>query len=222
MADAADWQRDPATGKRAWAVADGIGDDVDAAEAAEFAARSAVRAAVRGGAVCGVHAARAALREEAEGRYRPGDCVLVVAVPMSERVGGGWDIGWVGDCRAYVLREGRVEQVTEDHTEGQRMRGSADAFWRELAPGYDHIVTRSVLGGQPAASVRVLGPVDRLVLCTDGLYQAVTPGDLWSGMNCPGPPHVAARMLLRAAQVKGPTRDNATVTVVEPVPVEGS
>ncbi|MEU8893670.1 protein phosphatase 2C domain-containing protein [Streptomyces sp. NPDC048442] len=215
MADAADWQRNPVTGTRAWAVADGIGDDVDAAEAAEFAARSAVRAAVRGGSVCGVHAARATLRAEAEGRYRPGDCVLVVAVPMSERSGGGWDIGWVGDCRAYVLRGGRVEQVTEDHTEGQRMRGSADEFSRELAAGYDHIVTRTVLGSQLAASVRVLGPVDRLVLCTDGLYQAVTSGDLWLGMNCPGP-QSAARALLRAAQAKGPTRDNATVTVVDP------
>jgi hypothetical protein len=102
MADAAHSHRHRPSGHRAWAVADGIGDDWDPAQAAEMAARRAARAATTGGSACGIAAARAELQYFYDGapRLQTGDCVMVTAAPMADHTGAGLDIAWVGDCRS--------------------------------------------------------------------------------------------------------------------------
>jgi hypothetical protein len=120
QADAANSHRHRSSGLRAWTVADGIGDDWEPAYAAQLAARRAARAATTGGAAYGIAAARAGLQYEYDGapRGQEGDCVMVTAVPMADHTDAGLDIAWVGDCRAYVVQDRLLRQVTEDHTEG--------------------------------------------------------------------------------------------------------
>ncbi|WP_329046922.1 MULTISPECIES: PP2C family protein-serine/threonine phosphatase [unclassified Streptomyces] len=220
MADAAATGRDKTNRHHhlAWAVADGIGDDYTPAHAAQDAAEIASCAAAVGGAAYGIAAARRALQYEYEGapRGQEGDCVMVTAVPFPEDAGGGFDIAWVGDCRAYCVRDGALHQETEDHTQGAAMRKSAHPWSREIASGYDHVVTRSVLRDSEIASVRIIGPVERLLLCTDGaskVLPAEVIAEILTGTNSPSQ---AARALVAAARARPRARDNIAVTVLMP------
>ncbi|MCX4554213.1 PP2C family serine/threonine-protein phosphatase [Streptomyces sp. NBC_01500] len=219
MADAASTRYERTNGRYAWSVADGIGDESAAVEAAREASFVAARTAPLAGAAAGIAAARSALQASNNGapRGQAGDCVMVVVTEMGESVGGGLDIAWVGDCRAYVVRQGELVQVTEDHTQGQAMRGWRDPYWHTLAEGYDHIVTRSVHQDQPIASVRVLGPVERLLLCSDGLVEvlpAETLARFLTGPSSFGLRHTAQRMV-ELARGAG-ARDNIAVTLAAP------
>lgn len=218
MADAAHSARDRATGRRAWAVADGIGDEYEAGYAAELAARTAARAALRGGAAAGITAARAALQYEYDGapRGQEGDCVIVTAVPMSARVGSGWDIAWVGDCRAYAVQGGILRQLTEDHTEGETMRRHPDPYWQDLASCFDHIVTRSVLRPAPIASVRITGTTERLLLCTDGMSKVLDAEAIAAHLTPDALPLRAARALVADTRARPRARDNIAATVIQP------
>jgi serine/threonine protein phosphatase PrpC len=208
------------TGRYAWCVADGIGDDYDPADAAHRSAPLAAHVATIRGAAAGILAARADLNHFYEGapRGQSGDCVMVTACEMSESVGGGFDVAWAGDCRAYVLQDGALVQVTEDHTEGQEMRGWEDPYWSTIASGYDHIVTRSVAGDQPIASARITGSVDMLMLCSDGVSKvldadALTP--LLRRMVFGG---LRARARAIAAEArKAGSRDNIAVLLAAPI-----
>ncbi|WP_327393789.1 protein phosphatase 2C domain-containing protein (plasmid) [Streptomyces sp. NBC_01186] len=225
MADAAAHWRVP-HGHQAWAVADGIGDEFEAAEATRRAVLVAARRAPEGGAAAGVLRARAHLQYFYDGapRGQKGDCVMVVAVPLNHAA-EGLDVAWVGDCRVYVVQDGEVRQVTEDHTVGQSMRRGGDPYFATPAPGYDHIVERSVLSDTEVASARVTGPVERVLLCSDGVSKAV-PNQVVSGLLT-APLYDAsfiARSLVSAARAYG-SRDNAAATVLlrpRPAPRPGT
>lgn len=218
MADAAATYRNRANSHRAWSVADGIGDDYEPAHAAQSAARIAAQVATMGGAAHGIATARRLLQHEYEGapRGQAGDVVMVTAVPFPESAGGGFDIAWVGDCRAYTVRGGTLHQETADHTQGAAMRKSANSWSREIASGYDHVVTRSVVRDTEIASVRITGPVERLLLCTDGaskVLPAAVVAEILTGTNSAPK---AARALVAAARACPSARDNIAVTVLMP------
>ncbi len=93
-------------------------------------------------------------------------------------------IGHVGDSRIYRLREGRLEQITEDHSLYNAMRASgADIDEVKLAGRLRNAVTRAV-GVQDSVEVDTmtvaLKPGDRYLLCSDGLsgYWEDDPADL--------------------------------------------
>jgi protein phosphatase len=81
----------------------------------------------------------------------------------------------VGDSRAYLFREGRLQQLTRDHTIVQTMV-DAGVLPREEAPRHRlrHVLTRA-LGGGPGEAARVdvthrqLQDGDCVLLCSDGL-----------------------------------------------------
>lgn len=110
-ADASATHREPTTGRRAFAVADGVGDSARAAAAARLAARTAALVAARFGPVAGILAAQRAVLAFAPAADG-GDSVLVVAVPD----GRSCDVAWVGDCRAYHANGRVLERITTDHT----------------------------------------------------------------------------------------------------------
>lgn len=86
-------------------------------------------------------------------------------------------IGNVGDSRAYLWRDGALQQITEDHSYVWEMIQAG-----QLPPEavYDHpqrnVVTRA-LGSQNSIEVdfwaHPLQPHDRLLLCSDGLWEMV-------------------------------------------------
>jgi len=86
-------------------------------------------------------------------------------------------IGHVGDSRAYLVREGRLEQVTDDHSlVGELMRsGKLSAEEAETHPQRS-VITRA-LGTDPDVDVDMF-PIetragDLFLICSDGLTTMV-------------------------------------------------
>jgi protein phosphatase len=197
-ADAVASYTDPMTGRTAFALADGIGDDPSAARAAQLASAAAVRAAAGG-----AHAALAAAADAVKADPTAGDCVLVVAVPRES----GLDIAWVGDPRAYLVGSDTALQVTTDHTLAQYFRERGEP----TAPHMEHLVTTSVRTAAPTEYGRVV--VERpevLVLVSDGVYGRIDPASMARTVHTATDPAVALVRAATAAQ----TRDNATALVV--------
>jgi len=136
---------------------------------------------------------------------------------LSYSVGTDLFVAHAGDSRAYLLRGGRLERLTSDHTLVQLLVDHG-AIKPEDAQAHPrrHVIT-NVVGG-PSAGVHVeihrrsLADGDILLLCTDGLTDELTEGaitDLLSG--CPDPEEAANR-LIDAALLKG-ARDNVTLAL---------
>ncbi|CRK59180.1 Serine/threonine protein phosphatase [Alloactinosynnema sp. L-07] len=203
---------DDTTGRAAFALADGLGDNRDIAMTARIAARAAADAAVGGPAVAGLHGAKVALSDIAP--WEPiGDVVMVVAVAMADIDGGGWDIAWFGDSRAY-LRDGGLRQLTTDHTLGQIVRdanGPAD-----VAARHDETVCTTVVGSglSVAGMTRTWGEHPRLLLISDGLHRALPAAAISTAADRYQHPSELAARITDFAQLNGGT-DNATAVVVD-------
>jgi protein phosphatase len=90
---------------------------------------------------------------------------------------GGPVIAHVGDSRIYRWREGRLEQLTQDHSwVGEQVRAGmlSDADARRHP--WRNVVTRAISGGpDPEVDVATieLAAGDRLLICSDGLSSVV-------------------------------------------------
>lgn len=122
----------------------------------------------------------------------------------------------VGDTRAYVLRQGVLERLTEDHTMANDMVRSGKVSPDEVARfRFRNVVSRS-LGPQPAVQVDVTyvdaQPGDLLLLCTDGLSDHTQEVDIVRVLREGGVMRPAAR-LCELANLGG-GGDNVTAVVV--------
>jgi type VI secretion system protein ImpM len=116
---------------------------------------------------------------------------------------------WAGDSRAYRVRQGRLEQLTSDHSVDADVPGGAGA------PSTTAI-TRAV-GAEPTLSVDVyrdrVRAGDRFLLCSDGLTRIVPEPRILEWME-----HeyisAAVQGLMNACLDAG-APDNVTVVVVE-------
>lgn len=123
----------------------------------------------------------------------------------------------IGDSRAYLLRDGRLRQVTKDHTYVQ-MLVDEGAITAEEASHHPHrsLVTQ-VLQGEPIEpnySVREAVPGDRYLLCSDGLSNVVsmaTMGDVLRDYR--DQEECAERLIDLALRAGGP--DNITAIVAD-------
>jgi protein phosphatase len=132
---------------------------------------------------------------------------------------GDLAISNVGDCRAYLLRDGRLSQVTRDHSlvAEQLALGLIDSETARTHP-LRHVVTRAVSGqaGMPVDTVelKVQGG-DRLILCSDGIHAVLSDHELVAIVGAEGrTPDEACRATIAAANARGGP-DNATTVVVE-------
>jgi protein phosphatase len=122
----------------------------------------------------------------------------------------------VGDSRAYVLHEGDLRQITDDHTVTAELvrRGALDASAAAQHP-HRHVLTR-VLGGGPAvdADTVIIGIADGdvVMLCTDGLTKELSNEELEDLMIRGGSPSDIANRLVDRALAAG-SDDNVTVVV---------
>jgi protein phosphatase len=123
----------------------------------------------------------------------------------------------IGDSRGYLVRGGADEQITEDHSlvEESVRAGTLTRAAAAVSP-YRHVITRS-LGGREPAVVDTFGPRpvqagDRVLLCTDGLTELVTPGVIARLASRPDPEDAARALVAEANKNGGP--DNISVIVV--------
>ena len=88
----------------------------------------------------------------------------------------------VGDSRCYLLRQGELIQVTEDHTAVAVLLRQGLLSPEEAAHHPDrHAITRAIgvePEVQPDYTVIDLLRGDALLLCSDGLYNTLPPGEL--------------------------------------------
>jgi protein phosphatase len=125
----------------------------------------------------------------------------------------------VGDSRVYRLVEGRLDQVTVDHSEVQELV-LAGVITRDQARVHPrrNIVTRALgtdPGPRPDYWLLPATAGDRFLVCSDGLYTEV-PDERIAVLLASGTPQVAAASLVTAAEDAG-GHDNVTVVVVEVV-----
>lgn len=122
-----------------------------------------------------------------------------------------------GDSRCYLVREGRLEQVTKDHTMAQQLVDSG-ALTPDEAQGsrYSHVLWNCVGGGTPDLKPEVyksiLSPGDTVLLCTDGLSKVLRDHDLSAILARSPSAEAAARGLIDEANERGGP-DNVTVIV---------
>lgn len=129
---------------------------------------------------------------------------------------GAVSVGHVGDSRAYRLREGRLEQLTRDHSLVAELQRSGQ-LTPEAAEQHPQrsIITRA-LGPEPEVEVDThTHPAragDVYVLCSDGLTGMVSDDDLAAILTAAPTLRQAAEDLVRAANQRG-GKDNITVVL---------
>jgi serine/threonine protein phosphatase PrpC len=122
----------------------------------------------------------------------------------------------IGDSRAYLLRDGELRQVSDDHSlVGEMMRDGR--LTEEEAAVHPHrsILSRA-LGTEAQARIdeftEDLLPGDVLLLCSDGLSGPVPADAIRVALTRSDPQAAAERLILEARRGGGP--DNITAVVV--------
>lgn len=127
-------------------------------------------------------------------------------------------VAHVGDSRAYLLRDGTLQQLTEDHTLVQRMVREGRLSEDEAARHPQRSVLTRALGVDEEIPVDELSldvhPGDRLLICTDGLTSMVDRNRIQKVLEREKDPQIAADKLIDAANKAGGD-DNITVIVLD-------
>jgi len=127
-------------------------------------------------------------------------------------------VGNLGDSRVYRLRRGRLVQISRDHSVVAELMaagriGPDQAADHEAQGQLTHYVG---MEEEPEPYIRsfALRGGDRLLLCTDGLTDAVDEGGIRGILRAMDEPQVACERLIGAANAAGGP-DNITVIVVD-------
>jgi len=127
-------------------------------------------------------------------------------------------VAHVGDSRAYLLRHGRLQSLTRDHTIVEELveRGALPPEEAERHP-YKNVLSRN-LGAKPDTRVDVveleIKPGDRLMLCSDGLYGYASTEAMQYLLGSGDAPENVARDLIELA-LRGGGGDNVSTIVIE-------
>ncbi len=126
----------------------------------------------------------------------------------------------VGDSRLYLLSEGELTQITEDHSLVATLERQGRLSPAEAAVHPQRNILTRALGidaGVVVDSWEIVPVVgDRYLLCSDGLFNEVDDNRLAATMRRLADPAEAARELVRLANEAG-GRDNITCVVVDVV-----
>lgn len=142
----------------------------------------------------------------------------VVAVEQD----GKFYVASLGDSRAYLIRNGRVEQLTVDHSVAQALVASGALTPEEARQSpWQHILHKFLGCAEMTdnAEVHPFQPEagDRLLLASDGLTNFLSDDDLCEGVLRFPDPQVWADELCKMALARG-SRDNITTVVVAFLP----
>lgn len=207
-----------------WVVADGMGGHDRGALASQRVVESFARTAFAGTMQDRVRAAERSIqrandeiRQDSESfgsRVVMGSTVAALVI-----AGRAYSVLWAGDSRVYLFRGRRLRRLTSDHSVVQQlvMQGQLSEAAARCHPLANRI-TRAV-GVQAEVCVDqvrgALEPGDRLLLCSDGLSNAVADVELATVLNDTQPAEAVEELMALALEREA--RDNVTVTVVASV-----
>jgi serine/threonine protein phosphatase PrpC len=123
----------------------------------------------------------------------------------------------VGDSRAYLLRDSRLNQLTKDDTYVQMLVDQGLIRPDEAAGHPRRSVVTRVLQGEPVSPAYVIVEPeagDRWLLCSDGLTAVVTNETIEQEMLAAADPKTCAERLVDLA-LRGGGPDNITVIVAD-------
>ncbi len=127
-------------------------------------------------------------------------------------------VAHVGDSRAYMLRDGQLTQLTQDHSwVGEQVRAGMLSEADARRHPWRNVVTRAIAGGDdPEVEVHevALQPGDRIVICCDGLSAVVAPEKFDAIIRTAAPLEEICKTFIAAAiDAGGP--DNITVVMAD-------
>jgi protein phosphatase len=125
----------------------------------------------------------------------------------------------VGDSRAYLFRQGQLQQLTRDHTIAQALADAGEIAQRDVRKHTRRNTLTNYLGGHDGkvkADVRwlQLEHGDRVVLCSDGLSDMVEDIAI-AGCLVDNPEPDAAAIGLTQMALRNGGKDNITVVVAQ-------
>ncbi|MCA9490989.1 MAG: Stp1/IreP family PP2C-type Ser/Thr phosphatase [Myxococcales bacterium] len=159
-------------------------------------------------------AANNMVKDTADAKGTDMGTTLVCMLMLDNRVGF---LANVGDSRGYLLRGGTLHQITKDHSLVQKLLEKG-RIKPEDVRGHHHsnILLRTV-GTERDIDIDLfrvdLEPGDKVLMCSDGLWNEVEDRDIESVLNTYQDPRIATRELIRAAHFGG-GKDNVTLMIV--------
>ena len=222
----------PGPGGALGAVADGVGGLQHGALAARTAVSAFLAAYRPGGPVAArapeaLHAAAHSAHEAVLAAAGQAGAAGRTAATLAVAAVIGPELHWIsaGDSRVYLVRDGRLHQITRDHTYGAQLDDQAFDQGAVSLAGGDEEDKREVVTsclGMPGVlavdasrtSVRLL-PGDIVMVCSDGLYKTLPEQRI--AQLATSPLDVACRRLLDAVLAEhAEGQDNATVLLMAP------
>ncbi|GAA2384302.1 Stp1/IreP family PP2C-type Ser/Thr phosphatase [Streptomyces glaucosporus] len=129
----------------------------------------------------------------------------------------------VGDSRAYLLRDGQLTQITQDHTWVQRLVDEGRITEEEATTHPQRSLLMRALGSgdrvEPDLSIREVRPGDRYLLCSDGLSGVVSHQTMEETLASYQGPHETVQELIQLA-LRGGGPDNITCIVADVLDVD--
>jgi len=125
----------------------------------------------------------------------------------------------VGDSRAYIQKGDTITQITEDHTYVQELVNKGDISAAEAATHPKRNILTNAMGTKPDLRIDTgkcslsFEANDRLLLCSDGLYDYFTDGEMGALLKQGALKNVAATLIGQAKARGG--HDNITVVLAE-------
>jgi protein phosphatase len=202
------------------AIADGMGGHASGEVASKMAIEILRESFKKGGEPLperlssGVKLANRAIYEAAQSQSQLNGMGTTLTALQLE--GNRLSIAHVGDSRAYLIRGGVIEQMTDDHTivSEQVARGM---ITREDAARSDmRNILSKALGIAPEVDVDMeeltVSEGDQLVLCSDGLSELISDDEILSEVQSSKRPEIVCDELVDLAIQRG-GEDNITVIV---------
>ena len=127
-------------------------------------------------------------------------------------------VAHVGDSRVYVLRQGKLDQITADHSwvEEQVRAGTMSRSAARQHP-WRNVVTRALSGGEdPEVDVTEVAPApgERYLLCSDGLFGVVPDAQIADLLGQTVDLDAICQRLVHAANEAGGP-DNITALILQ-------
>ena len=127
-------------------------------------------------------------------------------------------IAHVGDSRIYRFRDGKLSQITQDHSwVSEQVRAGVLSSDDARRHPWRNVVTRALAGGDdPDVEINDLDVAagDRILICSDGLSGVVPPEKLEAILAGSDDLQQACAALIAAANAAGGP-DNVTVALLQ-------
>jgi serine/threonine protein phosphatase PrpC len=156
------------------------------------------------------------LRAAEDGRGKTGMGSTIVVAHFS---GHHFELAWIGDSRAY-LWDGELRQISRDHSQVEAMISRGEISYSEaITHPQKNIITRAIGHGEfnehDVPLIKgALFKGEKLLLCSDGLHDAIDACDIARVMNKPITSAQQLEQLLAMALANNGA-DNITAVLVD-------